>query len=321
MSAMSGRVVGTGSIGRRYLDVLESMDFDHIQPLSVRHDWKESTSSWPAAPSADLTVIATRTSRHLADAAYFAPSSATLLIEKPVCARVNDFDGVDGSPNLQSAFVSAPLRFTEALAFVRTQLSECGEVTGVSSVCKSWLPDWRPSTNFRESYSASSVDGGVLLDLVHEIDYCRLIFGDALGIRGALYWSRALNIESESKALMIWRYPDFPLSMELDYTSRVSRRGLRVDGTVKSIEWNLLTASVEVWDHGSHSVETVVFPEDLDRNLLLARQVNAVMNPDVDNRGAGLADGMAAVQVCDAARASAAQSGAEVPIEGWSPCL
>ncbi len=40
-----------------------------------------------------------------------------------------------------------------------------------TSAAQSWLPDWRPDRDYRESYSARLDEGGVLRDLVHEIDY------------------------------------------------------------------------------------------------------------------------------------------------------
>ena len=49
--------------------------------------------------------------------------------------------------------------------------------------CQSWLPYWRPERDYRESYSARADEGGVLRDLVHELDYAIWAFGGPVGRR------------------------------------------------------------------------------------------------------------------------------------------
>ena len=43
--------------------------------------------------------------------------------------------------------------------------------------CQSWLPDWRPGRDYRESYSARADEGGALRDLVPELDYATALLG------------------------------------------------------------------------------------------------------------------------------------------------
>ena len=45
-------------------------------------------------------------------------------------------------------------------------------------VCNSFLPNWRSNRDYRKSSSLKKVEGGgVLLELSHEIDYIRNLFG------------------------------------------------------------------------------------------------------------------------------------------------
>ena len=42
----------------------------------------------------------------------------------------------------------------------------------------SYLPGWRPGTDYRQSYSAQRrLGGGVLLDVIHEVDYAAWVLG------------------------------------------------------------------------------------------------------------------------------------------------
>ena len=320
MSVVNSRVVGLGSIGRRYVDVLGELNLGGVDSLSVRRDWNTGDEQWPKLSDVDLTIVATRTSRHVSDAMQLGLWSRTLLVEKPVCARVDAHHLPAEFLGQQNVYVSAPLRFTEGFGVVQDEIVGCGMITGVASFCKSWLPDWRPGSNYRESYSASADDGGVRLDLVHEIDYCRVLFGDPSAISATLRSSSALGIAAESNAILVWHFPGFLLNMELDYTSKTPRRGLRIDGTRRSVEWDLLSASVRIWDHEARTEKLHECPNDLERNRLLARQIMSAVDPTSDARISGLLDGLAAVRICDAARASHANSGVATAISDWPPC-
>ena len=54
--------------------------------------------------------------------------------------------------------------------------------------------------------------------------------------------------------------------MVLDYVSRPPSRSLTVYGTLRSLRWDLLEASVESWDHNDGTTEVFNFPDDREDN-------------------------------------------------------
>ena len=315
---LSARVVGTGSIGTRYLNALALLTGSRPIAVPIGGVLRDprlaevatvESLNEPDKPHVDLCVIATNTNRHLEDAAGFRGSTDLLLIEKPLSFSTQSLRGFDCSRPTAELAVATPLRFMEGFGAVQATLAAVGEITGVSVECRSWLPSWRPGTDVRRSYSSHPTYGGVLLDLVHEIDYCLQLFGIPVGLNAALSRDSVLGLSSESSAHLLWRYGAYDLQMVLDYVSRPPSRRLTVYGTRKSLAWDLLEATVTIWDHGQGRVEVAAFPDDLDRDMLLLRQILATAARSGDARVSSLEQAWQAVAVCDLAKVSSRQSG------------
>lgn len=324
MRLRSTRVVGTGSIGGRYLRLLAACTPESPWAVPVggvlRDPTLESITRLEGPlkrrrPVVDLTIIATRTGRHVDDFLAYAPSSRSMLIEKPVAPNMETGLSILGNPRARRAAVSAPLRFMEGFQWVTDQLARAGRILDVEVICQSWLPHWRPNTDYRKSYSASTCEGGVLRDLVHEIDYSLLLFGAPKAISATLSSSPALGIEAETCAQLTWFYPGFDLRMVLDFASLESRRHLTVRGERATIVWNVLEGIVTTHAVGESQVQVARFPDDLARDTVLLRQVSAVSAHLKDRRVCTVSDGLRALGICDIAR-HAHRSGGVVPLEG-----
>jgi len=252
----------------------------------------------------DLIVIATRTGRHVADFVAYGQFGRRVLIEKPIAPCYSLGQAVQSSAIAESTAVSAPLRFMDGYAAVSGLLPRVGRILNVDVVCQSWLPNWRPGADYRTSYSADPDEGGVLRDLVHEIDYALDLFGVPESVSAYLGHSEELGIQAESSATLRWDYSDFALSMNLDFASRESRRYLAVHGESATITWNVLEATVHVEGIGHAEVHVKHFPGDLSRDGVLMRQVNAMASPKWDRRLCRVPEALRAIALCDAARAS-----------------
>jgi predicted dehydrogenase len=267
---------------------------------------------------AGALIIATDTSRHLADLKKALQLGCSALVEKPLAptasglgelARLIERSG-------KNVFVACDLRFDKSLLYFRQRLHEIGIVHAVRIECQSYLPDWRPGRDYRESYSARAAEGGVLLDLIHEIDYAVWLFGAPSRVFAQLTNSGRLCIEAEEGADCIWETPGgASVSIRLDYLTRSAHRTMRAYGTNGEIEWDGVAQSVSLRLNGS--VKRRKFPQDRDATIL--DQDSAFLRAASGGEPATLtqfSEGAVAVSICDAARRSSA-SGQYEAIRDW----
>lgn len=99
------------------------------------------------------------------------------------------------------------------------------------------------------SYSAHPEQGGgVILDLVHEVDLARRLFGefDAVAARAGHFSS--LLIESEDTACVVLSKTRGPpvVSISLDYVSRHCVRRYEIVGDAGTLVWDLDAQTLEI---------------------------------------------------------------------------
>lgn len=317
-------VRGAGSIGTRHARVFAGLGCDvTVWPVTDRSrdvademTWVRDVEGSAALARADVVVVATDTARHVDDALEALDAGApTVLVEKPLAATLADAARLTGHPRAEAVWVAAPLRAMEGLARLREVITTWDCPLGLSAHVwsQSWLPDWRPWQDYRESYSARADEGGVLRDLVHELDYVALLFG-APSVAGArLEHAGPLDIGAEQAATLLLDTASASVTMRLDYITRPPSRGIVVRGPVGWVEW---IASAHLVRRGDPSggVETWHVPEDGDRDARMADQALAMLqiataSADVaDGAGlsaapASLAHGLEVVRLCDDARA------------------
>lgn len=313
---MRAVVRGAGSVGMRHADVLRAVGADvSIWPVRPR----TIPGNGPHQPGphlyvdADLVVVATNTARHVADAVEALDHGARrVLIEKPVAPSAEDAAILTAHPQAAAVSVAAPLRAHEGF---RALADAIGDLSGRLSAwiyCQSWLPSWRPASDYRASYSARAAEGGVLRDLVHEIDYGLLLFGPPRLAGAVLEHDGPLDIESEQGASLLWTTERATVVARLDYTSRPGSRGAAVRSSAGAVAWDATNATVTITS-ASGDVQRKVFPSDLDRNIVMATQARGLLTRDrldtvdaatrlAQGLPATLIEAIAAIQLCDDAR-------------------
>lgn len=251
-------------------------------------------------------MIATETGRHAADAAAAFALGLDALIEKPLAVDADEARRLaDGARRAgRRAFVACPLRFSASLERFRAALPEIGAVHAVRAECRSYLPDWRPGRDPRAGYAADAAQGGVLRDLVHEIDYAGWLFGFPEKASGSCANLGRLGLRSEEVAEIAWRLDGGgTLSIGLDYLTRPARRRLAAFGERGTLEWDALAGTVVLSPAGG-APQSRSAAEDADaRFAAQARAFLAALDGIPDERLAGLEDGVRALAVCDAVRA------------------
>ncbi|MEY4564107.1 MAG: hypothetical protein RLZZ618_3384 [Pseudomonadota bacterium] len=259
-------MVGTGSIGRRHMASLRRLvpevHFDVLREDGRSRDVSElgevtvsSSLSEAVAKRPDLMVIANPSSMHLRFLLAAIEHGIPFYAEKPLLTDAAELQALQAAVATAGAalpvnIVGCNLRFLPSLRELhRTVTSgELGTVVRASFEAGQWLPDWRPTQDYRQSYSARrELGGGVLFDLIHEIDAARWILGDFSSVQAQLARCSSLEIETEDSACLLLRAQRGALAtVQLDYVSRRSFRRYRVVGDQASAEWDLPSRTLTI---------------------------------------------------------------------------
>lgn len=300
-------VLGTGSIGQRHQRVLERAGVP-VVAWSARGPTPIADAFGQGAHAA---VIATSTGRHLSDATAALATGHHLLVEKPLAASTVGLAALEraAADANRDVFVGCCLRFHATLRAFRAALPRIAPVHHVRIECVSHLPDWRPGTDYRESYSARADEGGVLRDLIHEIDYAGWLFGWPAAVTARIGNTGHLGIAAEEWADLLWDVDGTTVSVRLDYLTKRSRREIRADGAGGTLEADLVRQTITI------DGETTTCTQE--RDAMMTDQATAflaaISGGDRDSL-ATLEDGGRALAIVDAARSSL---GTPVMVRDW----
>jgi predicted dehydrogenase len=233
----------------------------------------------------DGVVVASPTREHGPQALAALDTDAKVLVEKPVTAELDDLDRLvkAGADRLM---VGYNLRFHEPVARLVGMVGQgrAGRVRSLRLWFGSWLPDWRPAVDYRQTYSARrELGGGVLNDAIHELDLlCWLVPDGDLTVAGAVVDRLGpLDIDVEDTVKAVIRAGSGPVAeISLDYLSRRYRRGIEVVGDDATIRLDWSRAVLEIED--AEGVESQPAQVPVDRSYEAeARAFLAFVTDDV----------------------------------------
>ena len=230
---------GLGSMGTRHLRNLRQIMAERQETLAchalrttgrvleedVQKTLSGEFSSWAETDeSYDSIFITNPTALHYGTLQQAVCHAKKIFIEKPVF-----FSGREDMSKLNFTsehicYVAAPLRYTRIVQYLKEYLSGRA-VFSVRAICSSYLPEWRPGTDWKKCYSANqAMGGGVDIDLIHEWDYISYLFGLPERVYSLHGRYSDVTVDSCDNALYIAAYPHMSVSLHLDYFGRIARR-------------------------------------------------------------------------------------------------
>jgi predicted dehydrogenase len=175
----------------------------------------------------DAIFITNPTRFHFDTLKLFKDNSDNFFIEKPIVDSKDinmDFDEFKS----KTCYVACPLRHGNVIKYLKKNL-DLNKVNSVRSICSTYLPEWHPDEDYRNSYSAKKeLGGGVSIDLIHEWDYLSYLFGMPSEVHSILDKVSNLEIDTEDIAVYIAKYEDMLLELHLDYFGRSPIRELMI---------------------------------------------------------------------------------------------
>ena len=315
-------IIGLGSIGRRHASNLAALRPDARFTI-VRHqpvvddfcralDARVVDELAQVTDDIDLAVLATPSANHIDDLPVLIARGCPLLVEKPIVADVTHCDDIthalDDAPPAVRA-VGFNLRHLPSIVAMKRHIESgaLGRIARASLVAGQWLPDWRPDTDYRLGYSADARrGGGVELDLSHEFDMARWLFGELRVdfARGARFSDLEIDANDTCVSMLSPLVGGGPITtVSLDYVSRKAVRSYDIVGDRGSVHWNL-GGPLEATTPGTrHPLPTE--PSDFDMSTsyvhMMTATLRAVETGD-DRFVQSLRDGLASTRLALSAR-------------------
>ena len=285
-------VTGRGSIAQRHVRHLRELrpgvtlavlsdgrPSDLLGPLEWLPDWA-AAKAW--APQA--VVIASVSARHADDLLACLGAGWPCLAEKPLVTTAAALAAVRAAcirhAPLAPVVVGCNLRYMPSLQRVQEVLRRgvLGRIVRAQFEVGQNLAQWRPGRELGTSYSACAEQGGgVLLDLVHEVDLARWMLGPlevAAAVAGQ--FSQPLA-EAGLKAndvhvALLKQAGGAPVTISLDYVSQKLVRRHVFTGESGTLVWDL--GSRRCWmDDASGTTELSHDPQEFDMALTYRLQM------------------------------------------------
>ena len=318
-------IVGLGSIGKRHLrlarELLPSADIRVLRhqvcdsiPEHANGCFSNLEQAVNFAPQ--IAVIASPASHHVAVAQALAEAGVHLLVEKPLSATV---DGVSKLLEIcceqkTVLLTGYNLRFLLSIQRFRDLLGESliGNVLSVRCEIGQYLPSWRPDSDYRLGVSArQELGGGALLELSHELDYMRWIFGEVDWVKATLSRQSSLEIDVEDTAHLTMGFASTGNgnkligTVSLDFIRHDTTRLCTAIGEKGSLRWNGLTGVVELYNAGAKEWQEIFRHQHQRDESYLAEWNNFIdcvteyKTPNITGE-----DGLKVLQIIEAARKS-----------------
>lgn len=251
-------IIGIGSIGKKYLSIFKKY-FKFKKIILLRsgknksifgkniYEVKKLSDVKKHKPQA--VVISNPTSLHIKYATYFCKQKIPLFIEKPIS---NNLKGIQRLKQIQKQNktriqVGYVLKFKKEFEILKKILKN-RKILNVNIICKSNLKNWRKNKNYKKfNSSQKKLGGGVLLELSHEIDYARQLFGEISKVFCKLKYSKDLKIDVEDKAhIILLTKSNILIDMYLSFSSKETKRVCKIQTSKSYIIWDLINNSISI---------------------------------------------------------------------------
>lgn len=248
-------VVGAGSIGRRHMANLRMLgtrrlaatdpDAGRLEPVVEElgvQGFAELHEAFRAFKP-DVVFVCTPPAFHVEQALCGLRGGADVFIEKPLSHRL---DGV-GALKAEAAklgrvvHVGYNLRFNPGVQMLKRFVDEgvAGRILWARAEVAQYLPDWRPSQDYRQSYTARrELGGGIILDASHEINYVLWLLGPPHELTCMAGQVSGLEVDVEDCATILIRCRSgAQADIHMDFAQRTSSRYCVLAGDRARLEW------------------------------------------------------------------------------------
>lgn len=277
-------MVGLGSIGVRHLNNLHTLGVHELGVVRTRNlpPPKEiipkdvtvfQDIDLALSKKFDLVVVANPTSLHLETLIKALKAGSHVYIEKPVAhekRRLPELTRYLASNN-PKVLVGCQLRMHPGLQKIEEWINQdkLGKIYSVQVDLGEYLPDWHPWEDYRQTYAArADQGGGVVLTLIHELDYLHWLFGRPRGVFAVGGHRTSLELTVEDTALITYETErNICVQLRMDYWRKPPVRHMNIVAEKAIVDWDY-PARLTTLKQNGQILDKIELPPTWDRNEL-----------------------------------------------------
>ncbi len=325
-------IAGLGSIGRRHLrNLVQLGETDIVLLRSHRATLPdEELAGYPeetdletalARYKPQAVIVSNPTALHLDVAIPAARRGCALLLEKPLSASMKGVRQLEQSASQANApvLMAFQFRFHPGLLRARQMVREetIGRVFAASVHFGEYLPGWHPWEDYRTGYAArADLGGGVLLTQCHSLDYLPWLIGDVEAVLGQVGHFSDLDLDVDDTAEILLRFTGSMIgAIHLDFAQQPPTHQLLVEGTLGSIQCDLLDGVTRLFRAEGDAWEDFSLPPGWERNAMFLDEMRHFISVarGLTQPACTLADGIRVMQLIEAVRRSS-KSGRQISL-------
>ena len=344
---MKTLIAGLGSVGRRHLRNLIALGEKDIILLRSHHATlpDDELAGYPVETNVqqalnkhnpDAVIVANPTALHMDVAIPAAQAGCHILLEKPIANSLDRVHELQEAAQKSGSriLVGFQFRYHPTLNKAREliQAGALGQVLTVHAHWGEYLPNWHPWEDYRQSYAArSDLGGGVIITLMHPLDYLRVIIGEVNALWSFNGHLSPLEVAVEDVAEIGLKFANGAVGgVHLNYAQRPPVHRMEIVGTKGTLRWDNANGFLHFHKmpapFGSYSdnppapiMESFSPPEGFERNQLFVAQTRHFLETV---RGetepvCSLDDGIRALEIALAAIESQSTSMIWISKKGW----
>ena len=172
------------------------------------------------------------------------------FVEKPFLNKINFLNLLNKKINSKKLYLQSGylLRLHPTLSKIKNIIKKksLGKIINVEINFTSYLPLWRKSNYIKSVSSQKKYGGGVINELVHEIDILNVLFKKISFIDKKLFFNSDLKTDVEERAFIFLKSNNKNIFVKLSFNEKDLVRYMFINFTNGSLKWNLLNDSLEI---------------------------------------------------------------------------
>ena len=300
---MKAIVVGYGSIGKRHVkNLLAISDYDinvcteqknpqsYHQKRCIFFNTLQDCLDEPA-----IGLVTNVSKSHVTTALKLANIGCHLFIEKPLSNSLQNVDKLYRIIKKKKlvTLMGCNLRFHSSIQKIKELITndKIGKIISARVECGTYLPDWHPHEDYRDSYaSRNDLGGGVVLTCIHELDYLYWFFGSVKEVFSMTGKHSDLKTNADDLSAIIMKFNNGVIAeVHLDYFQRPEIRSCKIIGTKGTIYWDSITNEVKLYDIDRKKWKTIHKIKKYDKNEMYVKELKHFINC-VDNKKKSIND-------------------------------